>query len=443
MEQESRELVIRSVDCCNGFVEISRNDTLADLRTKIASDFDDDMIPEQPYCFVVQGIRYSSKQETRKRAWDLQDVAIQPCHKKARITSCTTSMNGIAAVPSSTPLRGEGAQIFVSHEKGVDNSSNNKSAALESSSPMPLTVLEKNLLNNAEDETENETLSDKPVAEKAAEPDEKTVGAEAQEQEDDKSLEDEDLYNAPEEMDHSTLDNSTSENESTEDVVSEIDESLETALVTPKQDPEDVSDTPKVDTTGAVDTLLEEEEEEDNEEPIEVDDRKTAPTENEPENPHVAHDTAIGQSKQVLQDLDQVLKENPLFCSEERRADWTDEIRENLNRSDPNTVIGVLGNTGVGKSSLLNALLDEASVLPTSGSRGCTAAVVELRFNKELQTMNDTDTIWAYKGEVEFIRLEEWTSELNLLVTECSTAEKSIYARRPESDNMPDAAAAW
>ena len=75
-----------------------------------------------------------------------------------------------------------------------------------------------------------------------------------------------------------------------------------------------------------------------------------------------------------------------------------------------------------GKSSLLNGLLDEAAVLPTSGSRGCTAAVVELVFHSELTikaTNNDNDnedaadqsTIPVYRGEVELITLEDWRKE--------------------------------
>ena len=55
------------------------------------------------------------------------------------------------------------------------------------------------------------------------------------------------------------------------------------------------------------------------------------------------------------------------------------------------TVIGVLGGTGVGKSSLLNALLGEADILPTSGSRGCTAAPVELRYNAQLSAAPAAD----------------------------------------------------
>jgi len=101
-----------------------------------------------------------------------------------------------------------------------------------------------------------------------------------------------------------------------------------------------------------------------------------------------------------------------------------------------------------GKSSLLNGLLDEAAVLPTSGSRGCTAAVVELVYNSELLKEPDTTVaeklpvVPAYKGTVEFITLDDWTKELKVLVEECSTQEKHIYSI-PPIDDTSEAYAAW
>ena len=47
----------------------------------------------------------------------------------------------------------------------------------------------------------------------------------------------------------------------------------------------------------------------------------------------------------------------------------------------PSTVIAVVGDTGAGKSSLMNAVLDHAAILPTSGMRACTAVVVEINNN--------------------------------------------------------------
>lgn len=39
----------------------------------------------------------------------------------------------------------------------------------------------------------------------------------------------------------------------------------------------------------------------------------------------------------------------------------------------------VLGDTGAGKSSTLNAVIGERKLLPTNGMRACTAAIVEAR----------------------------------------------------------------
>jgi hypothetical protein len=98
----------------------------------------------------------------------------------------------------------------------------------------------------------------------------------------------------------------------------------------------------------------------------------------------------------------------------------------------------------VGKSSLLNALLDEAAVLPTSGSRGCTAAVVELSFNQDLaKPPAGAETIPVYRGKVEFMKPKDWEAELRVLVDECSTHEKIVYQRRPDPQTSPDASAAW
>lgn len=94
--------------------------------------------------------------------------------------------------------------------------------------------------------------------------------------------------------------------------------------------------------------------------------------------------------------------------------------------------------------SLLNALLDEAAVLPTSGSRGCTAAVVELSFNQELADRPaNAEKVSVYRGRVEFIKPQDWEAELRVLVDECSTQEKHVYVRRPEPESAPDAHAAW
>ena len=70
---------------------------------------------------------------------------------------------------------------------------------------------------------------------------------------------------------------------------------------------------------------------------------------------------------------------------------------------------------------------------------------MELVYNSELvnESTHPDEKVPVYKGEVEFITLEDWRKELKVLVEECSTQDKTVYARPPQPDAMPDAAAAW
>lgn len=73
----------------------------------------------------------------------------------------------------------------------------------------------------------------------------------------------------------------------------------------------------------------------------------------------------------------------------------------------PQTHIAVVGNTGAGKSCLLNALLDEEAMLPTSAMRACTAVVVEISRAAEGS---------PYEAEVEFLSREVGAAGLSRAV---------------------------
>lgn len=70
------------------------------------------------------------------------------------------------------------------------------------------------------------------------------------------------------------------------------------------------------------------------------------------------------------------------------------------------TIVGVVGNTGAGKSSVINALLDEERLLPTSCLRACTASATEVSYN------DSDDPAQLYRAEIEFITFEDWHKEL-------------------------------
>lgn len=81
------------------------------------------------------------------------------------------------------------------------------------------------------------------------------------------------------------------------------------------------------------------------------------------------------------------------------------------------TVIGVVGATGAGKSSVINAMLDEERLLPTNCMRACTAVVTEISYNIKNE---------LYRAEIEFISQDEWRKELAVLYQELLDASGNI-----------------
>lgn len=97
----------------------------------------------------------------------------------------------------------------------------------------------------------------------------------------------------------------------------------------------------------------------------------------------------------------------------------------------PKTVIAVVGDTGAGKSSLMNAVLDHAAILPTSGMRACTAVVVEISQAEGSQ----------YEADIEFLSEKEWYDELQMLLTDLKGLDGQVKARQP--DPQTEAGVAW
>ncbi|KAG9961586.1 hypothetical protein KCU61_g5414, partial [Aureobasidium melanogenum] len=94
------------------------------------------------------------------------------------------------------------------------------------------------------------------------------------------------------------------------------------------------------------------------------------------------------------------------------------------------TVIGVVGNTGAGKSSVINAILDEERLVPTNCMRACTAVVTEMSWNP------NEDESSKYRAEVEFIKPAEWEKELRVLFEEIIDGSGNISREVSNPDSQ-------
>ncbi|KAL2385678.1 hypothetical protein RJ035_004895 [Blastomyces gilchristii] len=115
-------------------------------------------------------------------------------------------------------------------------------------------------------------------------------------------------------------------------------------------------------------------------------------------------ENGVAEGLQFLGPLKSLLRKYSRQPSENR---WLKQIEELEKRAvSARVIIGVVGTTGAGKSSLINAILDEERLVPTNSMRACIAVVTEISFNHSPN---------RYRAEIEFISLAEWEEELNLI----------------------------
>ncbi|XP_004559409.2 nuclear GTPase SLIP-GC [Maylandia zebra] len=70
--------------------------------------------------------------------------------------------------------------------------------------------------------------------------------------------------------------------------------------------------------------------------------------------------------------------------------------------TDKRELVGVFGKTGAGKSSLINAIIEEKNLLPSGSINACTSVMIKVEANAHNK----------YEAEIEFITKEEWKDEL-------------------------------
>ncbi|KAJ8086529.1 hypothetical protein PM082_005352 [Marasmius tenuissimus] len=116
---------------------------------------------------------------------------------------------------------------------------------------------------------------------------------------------------------------------------------------------------------------------------------------------------------------------------ERRKSVWCKELDALAMKALPATVIAVCGGTGVGKSSLLNAVLQE-HILPTSGMSACTSVVTEIGYREKP----------GIEAEIEFLTEDEWRNEINVLRDDLGRMSTSAHRKLKLDQNTP-ADIAW
>ncbi|KAG9237561.1 hypothetical protein BJ875DRAFT_481201 [Amylocarpus encephaloides] len=119
----------------------------------------------------------------------------------------------------------------------------------------------------------------------------------------------------------------------------------------------------------------------------------------------------VKNSRSLLNTLMKHFKETSVESKDTKH--WINAIsalqKQNV---DPPTIIGVVGNTGVGKSSVINAILDEERLVPTNCMRACTAVVTEMSWN------NSDKPNAKYRADIEFIDPKDWEKDSRMSVAE-------------------------
>ncbi|KAH8889321.1 hypothetical protein GQ53DRAFT_825631 [Thozetella sp. PMI_491] len=116
------------------------------------------------------------------------------------------------------------------------------------------------------------------------------------------------------------------------------------------------------------------------------------------------------QGLRLLQDIKTTLSSAKDNVEVSRWIKNIEDVEELVERK--RVVVGVRGSTGAGKSSVINALLDEESLVPTNCMRACTAVITEIAYN------NSPAPEDRYRAEIEFITEKEWRDELTILFSD-------------------------
>ncbi|KAK0453568.1 hypothetical protein EV421DRAFT_2030518 [Armillaria borealis] len=143
-----------------------------------------------------------------------------------------------------------------------------------------------------------------------------------------------------------------------------------------------------------------------------------------PYSPEGALQEGLGMVRSIEQGLGKLQLGSKL-----RQDVWHRELENLRGQTTPKTLIAICGATGAGKSSILNAILDD-NIVPTSGMRACTAVVTEIAYHNK-------PTVDA---DVSFLTAAEWKEELSVLLQDLVDEDGTI---KRSNDLKSDAGVAW
>ncbi|KAF2768799.1 hypothetical protein EJ03DRAFT_351811 [Teratosphaeria nubilosa] len=139
-------------------------------------------------------------------------------------------------------------------------------------------------------------------------------------------------------------------------------------------------------------------------------------------------EAAVQAGMQVLSELSVPLKALEHSADAQSWLEQIERVKEQGARH--RTVVGVVGNTGAGKSSVINAMLNEERLVPTNCMRACTAVVTELSYNYV------DNPAAKYRAEIVFVSPDDWRKELRILFQEIIDENGHVIkeASNPDSE---------
>lgn len=404
-DERLRELVIEYGDGLKAAIEVARTHTLADARTIMMEEFDDDMFPEQDrdgWAFWINGLRITRKQEARKVAWNYcgldKDgfiaVSMRSLSLKRRPMSDddgpTTKRPKLEEAPSPsrdfleanmsyhTPRgiveshKSDTNDALLSPVKQPHNDEHLTQSDQTDKEPPHTEMVGKEILvddHTPTSDARNLNLSmDVEKQAPSTQANKSPVGGAAEKGDEDSTIEDE----AP--VGNDIKQRSKASNITDTDGDSVIDDLM--ALSTKSFADDESNKSPSValadddmDSDSGTDALVEESPKPKPKKSVSVeellssdnedDDQKRIPnadvevevvTPEQPCKPHAEADAAMDMARGVLRGIETILdetKEHELFCAQHRRAEWTSELKALMQSDAPQTIVGVLGNTGV------------------------------------------------------------------------------------------------